>query len=176
MRAIFLTIFCAGLVSSAFAQLGVGPTAPLPTPQPGLTGKRVCVADVANSSLKSVITDNLKERMVEDLQKEKINAYNAYLVTMLADRIGLTPENKKAAKRQRCDFVLLSEVANPTLTDISANHMKIDFALFKKGDWSKPVTSSSIPTAEADANNPTPVALDAVDKVIAQLVPTLKQK
>lgn len=175
MRSTVLTIICAVLLGSAtFAQLGTGPTAPAPIPQPGLTGKRVCVADVANSSLKSVITDNLKERMVDDLQKEKINAYNAYLVTMLADRIGMSPENKIAAKRQKCDFVLLSEVANPTVTDVNADHLKVDFAVFKKGDWAKPAQSGSIATAQA--TDPTAVSLEAVDKLIAQLLPTFKQK
>ncbi len=157
----------------AYAQLP-GPSAPVEAPPPAIKGKKVCLADVANSSLKPVATDDLKERFFNNLRKEDINVYSAYLVTMLADRIGMSPENKIAAKRQKCDYVLLSEIAKPNLTDQSPDHMKLDFALYKKGDWAKPLQSGSVPTAEA--KDPTAVSLEAVDKVSAQIVPVLKQK
>jgi hypothetical protein len=47
-------------------------------------GKKVCVAEVANSSLKPVNANSVKDRLLQELQKEHVNVFDAPSHTMLA--------------------------------------------------------------------------------------------
>lgn len=194
MRSRFLCITSAVALalsgSFAFGQTDNASPAPI-------KGKKVCVADVANSSLTPVFTDKLKERLVEDLQKTNINAYNAVAVTVLANQLGMSANNIRGAQRQKCDFMILSEVAKakPGATPASAGgagesqppsaaanaapatagQLAVDFALFKKGQWSTPLATSSVPFT-ADSKDPNAAALAAMDQAASQVAASVKKK
>jgi hypothetical protein len=152
---------------------------------PATKGKRVCVADVANSSLAPVFTDKLKERLLQDLQKAAVNAYDATAVTVLASQLGLTPANKVGARRQKCDFMVLSEAAKATSasaarpgeqqTSNPPGQLAIHFALFKKRQWSKALTIGSIPFL-TEGKDPNPAALAAIDQAASQIASALQKK
>lgn len=156
-----------------------------------IKGKKVCVADVANSSLMPIVTDSLKERLVEDLQKGKVNADDTSAVTLLANRLAISPRNKLAFEREKCDYMLLSEVAKSkgpppggntgwsqppasNGTGQSTAHLVIDFALFKRSHFSKPALENSVQVADSD--DPNTAALAAIDSVAAQVAAGLASK
>ncbi len=145
------------------------------------------MADVANSSLLPVLTDNLKQRMVEDLQKVNINGFNAGMVTVLASQLGVTANARAGAKRQKCDFVVLSEVAKAkaeagsssstgqsSAGSASSKQLEIDFALFKRSHWSQPMAANSV-SFTAEGKDPNPAALTAMDQVASQIATALKK-
>jgi len=146
-------------------------------------GKKVCVADVANSSMRPIFTDRLKERLVEDLQKAGVNAYNAYAATLLAKRLGISADNKLVMRREKCDFMLLSEVTKPDRSvQASANptsggaeiQLAVVFALFRRRHEAAALLQGLVPAAPAD--DPTTAALAAVDEVATQVAASLKRK
>ena len=152
-------------------------------PPAAIKGKKVCVADVANSSLAPVFTDNLKERLLEDLQKANVNAFDATAVTVLANQLGMSPANKRGARRQKCDYMVLSEVAKAKAggaqtagaTADAGGQLAVNFALFRKGHWSAPLTANSVPFA-AEGKDPNPAAIAATDQVASQIAVALKKK
>jgi hypothetical protein len=180
--------FCAFLLLPAAALAVLGNYSLAQTDNsaaPAIKGKRVCVADVANSSLTPVFTDKLKERLLEDLQKADVNAYDATAVTVLASQLGMSPANKVGARRQKCDFVVLSEAAKASSasaarpgeqqTSSAPGQLAINFALFKKRQWSRALTTGSIPFL-TEGKDPNPAALGAMDQAASQLVSALKKK
>jgi hypothetical protein len=170
---LYLTLVPTSLGSFALAQTDNAPAAQI-------KGKKVCVADVANSSLSPVFTDNLKERLVEDLQRANVNAVDAVAVTVLAQQLGMSPANKKGARRQKCDYMVLSEVAKAKTASAgqaSANpsgRLTINFALFKKGHWSAPLAASSVPFT-AEGKDPNPAAMTTMDQVASQVAAAIEK-
>lgn len=150
-----------------------------PTP---IKGPRVCVADVANSSMQPIFTDRLKARLVEDLQKEKVNVYNAYAATVLANQLGISADNKAVMRREKCDYMLLSEVVRPKAqtpgqaedakadigTKPSGDQLAIHFGLFKKGKLLRPALAKTVTLTPAA--DPTAAALTGMDEVAKQIV------
>jgi len=154
---IFLALY-AGLSSGRQA------AAPAPRAQSG----KVCVADIANSSTRPVFTGRIKEHLLERLQKENVNAYDAYAATMLAKELEISVANKAVMRREKCDYMLLLEAAKPSGREpASSAEMVIEFALFKKGQLSVPILrSSSAGTAPED---PTEAAFAAADAAAIQI-------
>jgi hypothetical protein len=146
-------------------------------------GEKVCVAEVANSSMRPIFTGRVKQRLVEDLQKGNINAYDAYAVTALAKELGVSGGNKIVMRREKCNYLLLSEVARPmeekgsqaadakpesSIKRPLLDRVSINFTLFKKGQLTAPVLASTVTTAPA--NDLTEAALLAMDNIASQLV------
>lgn len=187
MRSGFLWIACAvafGVSSSLErAQQGGSPVMG--------KGKKVCVAEVANSSTKPIATDGLQARLREDLRKAGVNAAETSTVTLLGKHIDLSGNNRLAFRREKCDFMLLTEVALPKASSqpnapnasgspnarpsvpnpVSADRLSIDFALFQKGLLTTPVLENSVLMTEPA--DPGSAALAAIDDVAAQVVRTL---
>jgi hypothetical protein len=160
----FLAIACV-------AQQPAGSKEPAPIP-----GKKVCVADVANSSLVPIATDQLKARLVEDLQKAQVNANDTSAVTILASEMTVSADNRLVMHRQKCDFMVLSEVAKAKPSGSAADQampsLVLDFGLFKKDGTA--ATKGSI-AAESAANS-TEAILAAIDKASAQIVPAVPKR
>jgi hypothetical protein len=135
-----------------------------------IKGKKVCVADVANSSLVPIATDALKSRFVDNLRKSQVNADNTYAVTILASQMTLTSDNRTVMHRQKCAFMLLSEVtkAKSASTDQSTPALALDFGLFKKDGTA--VTKGSLP-ADSATNDALLATVDKASTQISQTVP-----
>lgn len=161
-----------GICAVAPAQQSAAPAAPL-------QGKKVCVADIANSSMQPMFTDRVKQALVEALQNQNANVENAYTVTMLANRLALSGNNKIVFRREKCDFMLLSEVARAAAaatvkTGEPPVPLSFDFALFKKGRSSPPVRECSVPVAAG--GDPTNAASAAAEKIASEVMMALKSK
>lgn len=147
-----------------------------------LRGKKVCVADIANSSMQPIFTDRVKQALVDALQHRNANAENTYTATMLATHLALSANNKIVFRREKCDFMLLSEVARArALSTLGAGAnppapmpLSFDFALFKKGKPSASVHEDSIPIAAGD--DPTSAVLSLAEKVASEITVDLKSK
>lgn len=143
--------------------------------------QKVCVADVANSSMEPIFTDRVKQALVDALQNQKANAENTYTVTMLANHLALSANNRTVFRREKCDFMLLSEVTKSGGKAPNADHpgppvsgpLSFDFALFKKGS-STPLRKDSIPIVPGD--DATGAALAAGEKIASEAILALKSK
>ena len=116
---------------------------------------KICVADLANSSMQPVFTDRIKQAIVDALQEGPANVQSAFTATILADHIGLSANNKSVFKREKCDFMLLAEVqkadlqsgqnsATPGLANIA-----VAFALFKGHKSAAPALQKEVAIADA---------------------------
>ena len=172
---------------SAFAMLGCVATAQqVPAAGSAQKADKICVADVANSSMTPIFTDQVKERLVKNLQEANLNAVSSYTSTMIAIRLGLSGKNDDVMRIKKCDYMLLSEVAKAqsgtpeesnqvsdgASSGAQGKPLAIQFALFKK-KGSKPLLESSVPTAQAET--PTAAAQAAMDTVAAQVIHFLKK-
>ena len=166
----------AGICSLTPAQQAAAPAVPV-------KGKKVCVADIANSSMQPMFTDRVKQALVEALRNQNANVENAYTVTMLANRLALSGNNKIVFRREKCDFMLLSEVAKAAATSNTKTDdpslsapvpLSFEFALFKKGRSSSSVREGSIPVAAS--GDPTTAASAVVEKIASEVVTVLKSK
>jgi len=164
----------AGICSLTPAQQAAAPAVPV-------KGKKVCVADIANSSMQPMFTDRVKQALVEALRNQNANVENAYTVTMLANRLALSGNNKIVFRREKCDFMLLSEVAKAAATTTTDDPglsapvpLSFEFALFKKGRSSSSVREGSIPVAAS--GDPTTAASAVVEKIASEVVTVLKSK
>jgi hypothetical protein len=162
--------------SLAPAQQATAPAMPL-------KGKKVCVADIANSSMQPIFADRVKQALVEALQSKQANVDNTYTVTMLATHLALSGNNRIVFRREKCDFMLLTEVARvgvaPT-SPINTDHprpsalLSVNFAVFRKGRLSIPLRTDSIPVAASD--DPTSAASAAMENIAAEIIVALKSK
>lgn len=178
--------------SRAICLLGVAcSVAPAQQTATPAKGKKVCVADIANSSMQPMFTDRVKQALVDALQNQNVNAENTYTVTMLATHLALSGNNKIVFRREKCDFMLLSEVAKAQVATVTgsganpatpmnpgdqrgASPLSFDFALFKKGRPSASVREDSIPIAAS--NDPTSAASGVVEKIASEVMAALKSK
>jgi len=144
-------------------------TATLPPP---VTGPKVCVADLANSSMQPVFTDRLKEDLVKRLQAGNVNAYSAYSATVLATQLEISIANKTVMRREKCDYMLLSEVVKAEAPE--EGRLAVDFALFKKQQLPKAVLQNKVLGAATD--DPTAAAMAAIDDVAARILRYLATK
>jgi hypothetical protein len=123
---------------------------------------KLCVADIANSSLRPIDTNAVKAKLVEQLQYQNLNATDAATHTMLGTHLDLSGKNLLAYQREKCDFILLTRVGlpesviknaaaagqNPS-TIAQPTPLLVEFALFQKG-IPKAVLESSLTTEAAD--------------------------
>lgn len=130
---------------------------------------KVCVADLANSSMQPVFTDQLKQTIVDALQEGPANVQSAFTATMLADHLALSVNNKTVFKREKCDFMLLAEVQKNTSTADQnaaaepAKDLTITFALFKGHKSPAPALQKQVAMSSAQDTT-------ATGKQIAALV------
>jgi len=123
---------------------------------------KLCVADIANSSLRPIDTNAVKTKLVEELKNQNLNATDAATHTMLGTQLDLSGKNLLAYKRENCDFILLTRVGLPESVIKSAAAagqspsaiaqpvpLLVEFALFQKGT-AKAVLESSVTTEAAD--------------------------
>lgn len=150
----------------------------------GILGKKLCVADIANSSTKPVFTDELKEKTVGELQKLKVNAENSYSATMLGDHLDMSGRNLKVMERAHCDYMLLGEVALGKWSNRrdakegeakpASEQVVWDYALFKKGSQ-KAIVEGTVVAAEGKPLTESFVA--AASEVAGKVAdPVLKKK
>ena len=130
---------------------------------------KICVADLANSSMQPVFTDRIKQAIVDALQEGPTNVQSAFTATMLADHLALSANNKTVFKREKCQFMLLAEVQK-TNSQAAQNaaaeptkDLTITFALFKGHKSPAPVLQKQLPMSEAQDTT-------ATGKQIATLV------
>jgi hypothetical protein len=81
-------------------------------PQPKV-GAKVCVATVSNASTKPALVERLTERLTTSLRQNKIDAFSLHSATTSKYPLHLSTENWKEAKREECDYLLLSQIRNP---------------------------------------------------------------
>jgi hypothetical protein len=128
--------------------------------------KEVCVAGVANSSGGPVFVEQVKERLVQELRNRRVNAVSVSTMTVLANSLELSFMNRKAFRANKCDYMLLTEIAalradsavpqsapkTQPADSASAkqNHAAVDFALFRK-QHSAAVLSGSLSAEEASS-------------------------
>lgn len=130
---------------------------------------KICVADLANSSMQPVFTEQLKQTIVDALQEGPANVQSAFTATMLADHLALSANNKTVFKREKCDFMLLAEVqkqnsaADQKPTAEPAKNLALTFALFKGSKSSTPALQKQV--AMSDAQDTT-----ATGKQVAALI------
>jgi len=140
-------------------------------------GKKLCVADVANSSMKPIFTDKVKARIVEGLQKQQLNAVDEGAITLLANELGMSREDKRAFSLDKCDYMLLSEVAKPPAAAGAAgeaNQIAVNFALFAKGKFTEALLRDSSVAPVTD--DPMNAALTAADGVAPKVAPKIVKK
>ena len=82
------------------------------TPQPK-PGAMICVATVANTSARSALLDRLTERLAKDLRDDKIKAMTMDSSTTMDHKLQPTQENGEEAKNKECDYILLTQIADP---------------------------------------------------------------
>jgi len=116
---------------------------------------KICVADLANSSMQPVFTDRIKQALVDALQEGPANVQSAFTATMLADHLALSANNRAVFKREKCDFMLLAEVqktnppADQKATAEAAKDIAINFALFKGHKSPAPVLQKQVAISNA---------------------------
>jgi hypothetical protein len=76
-------------------------------------GAKICVAVVSNVSPRSVLADRLTERLTDDLKDDKHTAVGMQSITTTDSKLHLTRENGEEAKSLECDYVLVTQVADP---------------------------------------------------------------
>jgi hypothetical protein len=139
-------------------------------------GKKVCVADVANSSMVPMPTDQLKARLVENLRKANVNAENSYAVTILANQLSLSAANRLVMHHSKCPYMALTEIVKVKSADTSGPDkppvLAVDFGLFKKDGAA--VVHGSEPVAPND--DAVQAVLSAVDKASSQVGAAVPKK
>jgi hypothetical protein len=81
-----------------------------PVPKSGVI---VCVATVGNASTASAYVERLTERLTKSLKQNKVNVVAMESRTSEKYPLALSTDNGEEAKRQECDYVLLSQIRDP---------------------------------------------------------------
>jgi len=76
-------------------------------------GSKVCVATVSNMSARAALEDRLTERLSKNLRDDKISAVTMDSSTTTDHKLHPTRENGEEAKSRECDYILLTQIANP---------------------------------------------------------------
>jgi hypothetical protein len=97
------------LLALAMASLALSQDIPS-HPKPGAT---VCVATVTNIGARSAFVDRLTERLTKDLREERIKALAMESRTTADAKLHPTQENGEEAKSKECDYMLLTQIADP---------------------------------------------------------------
>ena len=122
---------------------------------------KLCVADIANSSMTGIKVYDLKDRWLEELKKQNLNAEWASTATVVAKSLALSGNNRDSIKLRKCDYLLLAEVDNPNLKPGQGKDAKLDlvfnYALFK----------AKSETLVKEGTVPVPSPEKATDAVIA---------
>jgi hypothetical protein len=78
---------------------------------------KVCVAIVSNMSASAALLDRMTERLLMDLKDEKIDAVSIDSSTTTDGKLHPTRENGDDAKNNECNYILLSQISDPHLSD-----------------------------------------------------------
>jgi len=155
-------------------------------PQPS-KGKRVCVAIVANSTTKPMFVERLTDRLVKSLRESRIDAVGLHSRTTTNPRLDPTQDNRKEFRDQDCDYLLLTQVAQPidhpfepAITiggrtpsvdasdsrPVLRDQLLVEFALYRQGRW-KPVLNENLGAEES--SSVTETAYPAMDRVASRV-------
>ena len=80
--------------------------------QPG-SGAKVCVAEVNNRTGKSLFVERMTERLVRGLIEGKLAALAMDSATTSDRELRPTLENSEELKRRECNYLVLTQVADP---------------------------------------------------------------
>jgi len=76
---------------------------------------KLCVADVANSSMIPIHVHDVKDHWIDELKKQQLSAESASTATAVAKSLDISGNNRDSIKLRKCDYLVLSEVDNPNL-------------------------------------------------------------
>ena len=165
--------------------------------QPG-SGAKVCVAEVNNRTGKSLFVERMTERLVGGLIEGKLAALAMDSATTGDRELRPTLENSEELKRRECNYLVLTQVADPRahptelkVPEISIGGrapnvdasdppgappretLEVRFALFRPGS-PKAVTDTSFP-AQPSANVSDSL-MQAMDRVANRVGRDVKKK
>ena len=165
--------------------------------QPG-SGAKVCVAEVNNRTGKSLFVERMTERLVRGLSESKLIAVVMDSTTTSDRELHPTLENSQELKRRECNYLVLTQVADPRahptelkIPEISIggrapsvdasdppgtpprDNLEVRFALFRPGA-PKAVTDTTFP-AQPSANVSDSL-MQAMDRVANRIGHDLKKK
>jgi hypothetical protein len=145
----------------------------------------MCVARIANSTGKPIPVDSLQAELIKKLKQGSLNVVAAPTMTVLASRLALTSPNQGAVHALKCNFMLLTEVAQSSAVGRRADkgnaashgatpaqkttpELMIKFAIFKRDR--NLLLNDTVPAPGDDPAHAAASALTAVaEKVIAHV-------
>ncbi len=161
------------------------------------TGGKVCVAGVNNRTGKSLLVERMTERLARSMNESKLIAVVMDSATTSDRELRPTLENSEELKRRECNYLVLTQVADPRahptelkLPEISIGgrapnvdasdppgappreNLEVRFALFRPG--SPAVTDTSFP-AQPSANVSDSL-MQAMDRVANRVGRDVKKK
>ena len=162
------------------------------------TGGKVCVAGVNNRTGKSLFVERMTERLARSMNESKLMAVVMDSATTSDRELHPTLENSEELKRRECNYLVLTQVADPRahptelkLPEISIGGrapnvdasdppgtppretLEVRFALFRPGS-PKAVTDTSFP-AQPSANVSDSL-MQAMDRVANRVGRDVKKK
>jgi len=76
-------------------------------------GRKVCVAGVNNRTGKSLFVERMTERLARSLGESKLNSVVMDSATTSDRELRPTLQNSEELKRRECDYLVLTQVADP---------------------------------------------------------------
>ena len=113
--------------------------------QPKPNGK-ICVAIVSNVSPRAALVERLTERLWKGLRDDRINAITMDSSTTTDHKLHPTRQNSEEAKSKDCDYMLLTQIADPKTRPLDPHSPQISIGgRVPSVDASDPMGGSSGP-------------------------------
>lgn len=163
---------------------------------------KVCVAGISNRTATSLFEERMAARLTKSLIQNKLAAVAMDSVTTDNRELYPTVANGEETKRQKCDYVVLTQVRDPRIdgtaprvspaaiggrvpsTDASdpmggqsgpayRDDLEIDFALFRVGSFDATTNTSILEKPSANVSDS---LVQAMDRVANRVAHDLKKK
>lgn len=190
MRSVTVLILCLGLMNMWCAaqetpaapekDAAEQPASPAPEKKamPRNSGPKLCVASIANSTLKGVRVHEAHEQLADGLSQRGLNAEASPTLSIVAKKLEPSANNREVIRQRKCEYLLLSEAARALPPDPAGNDKyRLDFALYKKGQLEKAVIEDSIPlTVTSSVDAAVVSALDKEVEAVTAAMPKAKKR
>jgi hypothetical protein len=161
---------------------------PAPKASPPQSPK-LCVAAVGNGSLRPILVNEVKDKLVEQLIAAGLNVEPTSTATLVAKSLELSGNNQDSIRLRKCGLMLLTAVDSakaegadlqttpgPTGREAAASSdsdLLLSFALFRR-NVRKPLLDTSV--AAPNADTPTHAILGVIDKEVEQVSRAIPRK